>query len=295
MSNIEDIFIQCSNSLTVENLSLFIDFLIKQKQPLYYLIDLCKNNITQFQSNKDLNSILSTIIYYHSIDDILTFLPIIKTLNYRFDKMYLHYAFLTKKTKIIDYLLSHGCPLRPFHLQSTIKGNYIDYVKTIIKKFKNDQSFGERIQKSLPDWLLESSEEEIYKLCIQHCSLPSNTTITTCATNKNYILLYYFLELYGLQLPSTLNTKLLDILYSNLVSPYPHPQTGKLKYGICNDVERVGSQEKSIWYKKCVEWCEFSPLGRYNYYIQKRNKVISQILDDDLCKDVLSIIFKALD
>jgi hypothetical protein len=293
MSNVEDLFIQCSNSLTVENLSLFIDFLIKQKQPLQYLITLCKNNIVNFQSNKDLNSILSTIIYYHSTDDILTFLPTIKTLNYRFDKMYLHYAFLTKKTKIIDYLLSHGCPLRPFHLQSTIKGNYIEYVKTIIKKFKNDQSFGERIQKSLPDWLLESSEEEIYKLCIQHCSLPSNNTMTTCATNRNYILLFYFLELYGLQLPLQLSTKLLDILYTNLVPPFS--QNIKPKYGIFNDVERVGLKEKSSWYKKCVEWCEFSPLDRYKNYIQRRNKEISKILEDDLCNDILSIIYKALE
>jgi hypothetical protein len=281
---------ECAFNITISHLSSgnlgnCIKCFILENKSLKILFDYIVSNIQIFQSNKEFNTVLSNICSHKNEEEILNFLPVIKTCNYRFDKWYLHYAILNNKEKVIQYLIHNGCTLRQNHLQSAIQTENLELINEILKKF--EMNLGEKIQKSIPEWLLSIKNNKIIKLCMPYCSYICNTKhLITAATNKNYYLLYQLLQKYGLHLNTITSSKILDVCNSNLIS-----NLGNIQYkGIQYDIDYIGKEEKSKWFRECVEWCEMSSCKRYFKFLDERNKIILGFLEDKICKDVTNLV-----
>jgi hypothetical protein len=280
-------FLTVRQHLSVGNIGNLIKCIINENKSLQELMGFIQENLILFQSDKEYNSVLSGVCYHKNENEIITFLPIIKMCNYRYDKWYLHNSLINKKDKIVEYLLKHGCPLRQQHLQSAICSENKLYIKSILKKYEDN--LGEKIQKNIGEWLIQIKDKEIYKMCMPSCILNNHKILFTVATSRNYYLLYLFLQKIGLQLTQTISNKILEICYENLLV-----EKGKIMMGMEHDIEKIREEEKSKWYKECIEWCEMSVAKRYFKFIKDRNDTILKLIEDDICKDMVNIVISYL-
>jgi len=281
-------FLTVRNNISCGNIGNLIKCLIVENKPLKELSDYINNNIQLFQLDKEYNTVLSGICSHKNEEEILQFLPIIKICNYRFDKWYLHYAILNKKNNVIEYLMKHGCPIRQQHLQSAIISENKFLIKEILKKC--DYILGEKIQKNIAEWLLEVKDEEVYKLCIPFSNISNQKPLIVAATKRNYYLLYLFLQRVGLHLTISTSNKILEICYSNFIPEI----NNKITNGIHIDIEIIQPNEKTKWFKECIDWCELSPVKRYFKFIEGRNKVILDSIEDYISKDVVNLLITYL-
>jgi hypothetical protein len=276
--------------LSPGNLGNCLKLYVLENKSLIDIFQYISTNIESFQTNKEYNNILSTVCSHKNEKEILDFLPIVKNCNYRFDKWYLHYAILNKKEKVIFYLINHGCPLRQNHLQSAILSENEELVKDILKKF--DTNLGEKIQKSIPEWLLQINNTTIIKICISYCIVTNTKYLITAATNRNYYILYLYLQKFGLHVNQSILHKIAEICNSNLID---EKNNKNAPYGgIHNDIQYIRSEEKSKWFKECIEWCEMSVSQRFFKFINDRNKLLLLYLEDRICKDVVGIVIDYL-
>jgi hypothetical protein len=280
----------CISHFSPGNIANYIKLIVQNDSTLEELSNMINTQKELFIQFKDCNMVLSGVCYHSKEEEIIKFLPSIKICNYRYDKWYLHYSISSKKYKVVEYLLQHGCPLRIQHLQSCIQSENEELIRKIIKKC--DYTVGEKVQKSLPEWLITTKNNTIIDLVYPMVYPPTQKQCINCATQRNYYLLYLFLMHLGLRLTTVTSQKLLEILYSNLLPSF-HNQ--KIKFGIQYDIELVGIEERGEFYKKCVEWCEMSGPQRYFKYTLERNNIVLKSLEDNVCKDVLiNIIYHYL-
>lgn len=276
---------------TSDNILNYIQFVNKTNTSFDLLLVLLKHYSTTADNTilVQINTVLCYICYHHNEEQIIEFLLKSKLLNYKYDKWYMHYAILNKRYKVVDYLLTHGCPFRPQHLQCSITVERFDYIQTILNKYSS--TLGEKIQKSIPEWLLTTKNKEIIKTCIQYSHLPQTKHLIIAASNKNYFLLYEFLQHIGLQLTSLQSQKILEVCYTNLISPLN--QTSR-KFGIHRDIEKIRPEEKDIFFKNSVEWCELTTSQRYFKYIENRENIVIKTLEIHVSKDVAIVITQYL-
>jgi hypothetical protein len=283
----------CIDHLSPGNLANYIKLLVQLESTLDLLKTIIISQKELFIQSKEYNTVLSGICYHSNEEEIINFLPCIKECNYRYDKWYLHYAISTKKNKVINYLLQHGCPLRIQHLQSCILSENEELIKKLIKKC--EYNVGEKIQKSLADWLSNTINITIIDLIYPMVYPPTQKQCLQCASQRNYYLLYLFLMHLGLRLTSVTSQKILEILYTNLLSSHSSTTQQKIKYGLHYDIECIQQEERSQWYRKCVEWCELSGPQRYFKYMEERNMTVLKSIENYICKDVIiNIVFSYL-
>lgn len=277
----------CNTHFSSGNLANCITRVIKDKRPL----DILHRFKTQIETyNKECNTILSSVCYYHNEEQILHTLSFIKTCNIRFDKWYMHYAILNKKWNVVTYLKKHNCPLRCQHLQSAITVENADLIEEICTK--HNYTFTEKNQKMITEAIIGCKCLKTIKLLLPYFYPPTLRQLTIITQSKNYFLLYHSLQKIGLHLTQQASSKCLDMLNGHILT---NVSLGKKEFGMHINVDRLANYpENNIYFIKCVEWLEMSPAKRYVYFIQERNKVLQVVLDTKICRDEQSVIMQFL-